>query len=233
MVQGPDYGILVEPVNESELRREVAEFAEYLIQTLQAGDDDSSQEDGAIGTSGNRAGHSEHERASYERRRGQDGRRRRFDHAKQLAQKFLDDDQNAEALAIEMLARMNLHLRNRRELWYSELSGKPPLNWLRDNFVEINNGRNAEFSLPKRIEVLVPKPILAEDTLSIRLVDTKGRYRRAHGHRIPFDRAQHHSLALLTPSFCSTPARGRAIGMDGSGISATQARLLPYDQGDC
>ena len=134
-----------------------------------------------------------------ERRRGQDGRRRRFDHAKQLAQKFLDDDQNAEALAIEMLARMNLHLRNRRELWYSELSGKPPLNWLRDNFVEINNGRNAEFSLPKRIEVLVPKPILAEDTLSIRLVDTKGIDGTAERMdiEIPFDRAQHHSLALL------------------------------------
>jgi hypothetical protein len=46
--------------------------------------------------------------------------------------------------------------------------------WLQQAFTEINNGRNSQFSLPQRIEVIVPDAILHDKELSIRIVDTKG-----------------------------------------------------------
>ena len=206
LVQGPDYGIVVEPVSEGELRREVAEFAKYLMESLQSRDDIDRNDEG-IGTS------KEIERAirnmsglRTERNRGPDGGRQRLDHAKRLAQTFIDENQSPEALAIEILSKMNMYQRNRRELWYSELSGKPPLNWLRDSFVEINNGRNAEFSLPKRIEVLVPKPILAEEALSIRLVDTKGIDGTAEREDLEFHLNEAGTIVLLCSRFNDAPS---------------------------
>ena len=41
-------------------------------------------------------------------------------------------------------------------------------------FERVNNGRHEEFSLPKRMELVVPEAILGDDSLSVTLVDTQG-----------------------------------------------------------
>jgi len=56
----------------------------------------------------------------------------------------------------------------------SPSTGKPPLEWLKETFEKVNNGRHPEFTLPRRIEVVVPNALLAADDLSIRFIDTKG-----------------------------------------------------------
>jgi hypothetical protein len=49
-----------------------------------------------------------------------------------------------------------------------------PLVWLQETFRLINNGLHPEFSLPRRIEVVVPHAPLGQDALSITLIDTQG-----------------------------------------------------------
>ena len=175
LTQGPDYGILVEPVSDSELRREVGEFAHYLMQTLQPGDerDAGDQETHRISEEIRRAIRNMSSLTSVRKTR-QDGSRYAEDQARNLAEEFLNQNRDADALSIEILTRINLQQRTRRELWYPETSRKLPKQWLKDIFVEVNNGRNPEFSLPERIEIIVPDPILREESLSIRLIDTRG-----------------------------------------------------------
>jgi hypothetical protein len=81
---------------------------------------------------------------------------------------------NAKALSVEILARMELHKRDRRDLWHADAAGKPPLQWLQECFEKINNGRHPDFTLPKRIEVVVPHPILDHDTIAVTLIDSRG-----------------------------------------------------------
>ena len=69
---------------------------------------------------------------------------------------------------------MQLHRRDRRDLWYSPSVEKPPLAWLQEVFRDINNGLHPDFSLPRRIEVIVPDAPLGEEVVAITLVDTQG-----------------------------------------------------------
>ena len=175
IAQGPHCGILVEPMSESELRREVREFAHYLMSSQDAGRENAPGDQETHGTS------KEIERAIRNmsdlrraRVRGEEGRRQTVDYARNLAHQFLKEGRDADGLAIEILSRINLHRRTKREMWHSEASDQPPLLWLKDIFRDVNNGGHPEFSLPNRIDIILPKPTLNEDSLSIRLVDTKG-----------------------------------------------------------
>ena len=209
LVQGPHFGILVEPVSESALRFEVGEFAQYLMHPSRSGEEVLPGDQETHGTSSeierairNMSGlHSERVKV-----RGEDRRRQTVDHARDLAQEFKGEGRDANALTVEILSRSNLHQRTRRELWYSEMSGKTSSRWLRDIFQEVNNGRNAEFSLPKRIEVIVPKPILGEESLSIRLVDTKGIDGTAEREDLEFHFNEAKSIAVLCSRFNDAPS---------------------------
>ena len=207
LVQGPHYGILVEPVSESELRREVGEFAQYLMRPSHSGEEIVPGDQETHGTS------KDIERAIRNmsglrsvRVRREGGSRQTVDHARDLAQEFKGQSWDANALTIEILSRIKLHQRTRRELWYSEMSGKTQLRWLRDIFLEVNNGRNAEFSLPKRIEVIVPHPILEEESLSIRFVDTKGIDGTAEREDLEFHLNEANSIAVLCSRFNDAPS---------------------------
>ena len=197
----------MEPVSESELRREVSEFAQYLLTSLQAHEEYDTGDQETHGTS------KEIERTIRNmsglrsvRVRQEDGSRQTVDHARNLAQEFTDAGRDANALAIDILSRINLHQRTRRELWYPELSSKSPLRWLRDIFLEVNNGRNAEFSLPKRIEVMIPKPILEDESLSIRFVDTKGIDGAPEREDLEFHFSEANSVVVLCSRFNDAPS---------------------------
>ena len=207
LVQGPHYGILVEPVSESALRREVGEFAQYLMRPSHSGEEPVPGDQETHGTS-KEIGRAIRNMSGLRsvRVRREDGSRQTVDHARGLAQEFKDADRDANALTVEILSRSNLHQRTRRELWYSEMSGKTPLRWLRDIFLEVNNGRNAEFSLPNRIEVIVPKPILEEESLSIRFVDTKGIDGTAEREDLEFHFNEANSIAVLCSRFNDAPS---------------------------
>jgi transcriptional regulator with XRE-family HTH domain len=173
--KGPGFGLIIEPNSEDELRKHVADFSNFLLnptQTLQ-GNDESGSDSGSPGIS------REVERAL----RNMTGLRRRRaekkpdgsvlpaqDDARDLAKTAND----AKRLSVELLARMELHKRDRRDIWYSDSISKPPLEWLQDSFERVNNGRHPEFTLPKRIELVVPTDVLGDESLAVTLIDTQG-----------------------------------------------------------
>ena len=176
IAQGPGYGLLIEPMNDSELRREVSEFANLLKNpsvSAEGIDDGGGQ---VISTP------KEIERAIRNmsglikrriREKSSDGKivRSTVDPARELAEMSASESE----FVVEILSKMNLDRRTKRELWYTATStGKEPLLWLKENFEALNNGRHPDFSIPKRLEILVPQPVLGEELLSIRIVDTKG-----------------------------------------------------------
>ena len=151
--RGPGYGLIIEPCTEDEIRRHVADFANFLLnpaQPVQSADKEDS-ESGSPGIS------REVERAL----RSMTGLRRRraekkpdgsvipaVDEARTLAATVCD----AKALSVEILARMEMHKRDRRDIWYSaQAVGKSALEWLQEVFERVNNGRHPEFTLPRRI----------------------------------------------------------------------------------
>ena len=207
LVQGPHYGLVVEPMGESELRREVIEFAHFLKRSSDGNREVETEDIDSHGTS------KEIERAirnmsgltrKVNRDTKPDGKRVRItvDSAKELAEKIAD----SSALAVEILTRMALQRRTRRELRHSEHAGNEPLQWLKKNFEEVNNGRHPEFSVPKRIEITVPQVILGEESLSIRIVDTKGIDRTAERRDLEEHLSAPNTIVLLCSSFNAAPS---------------------------
>ncbi len=174
--RGPEYGMIIEPCTENEIRRYVSDFANFLLNPSQPAQ--SAEE--AEGDSGSPGISREVERAL----RSMTGLRRKraekkadgsvisaVDEARLLAA----DAADAKALSVEILARMELHKRDRRDIWYSaENSAKPALEWLQELFERVNNGRHPEFTLPQRIELVLPTAVLGEELLSVTLIDTLG-----------------------------------------------------------
>ncbi len=174
VARGPGYGIFVEPRTDAELYKEIREFARSFMPDPDSVQPEEEVEPGFAGTAPeiarairNMSG------LTTKRSRREDGTRDRIDPIRELADQATDADE----LAVAIQDRMNPQKRIRRELWYPEIARKEPFSWLADVFRMVNNGRHAEFSLPKRIEVIVPQRILtgeSEAPFSIRLVDTRG-----------------------------------------------------------
>ena len=173
--QGPEYGLLVEPRTDDEIRADVADFCDFLIGQANMGEQIAVDAD-SLGIS------KEVVRAIRNmaklpilKRKTADGKHVREDEAKKLAQRIRDPKE----LFVQILSRMELPRRDQRDIWFSKSTGKEPLVWLRDAFAAINNGRQSSFSLPKRIEVVVPSAVLRQpdektSPLNIRIIDTKG-----------------------------------------------------------
>jgi len=173
--RGPGYGLIIEPCTEDEIRRHVSDFANFLLNPAQSAQatEEGDEESGSPGIS------REVERAlrymtGLSRRRAEkkaDGSViPAVDDARTLAATVND----VKALSVEILARMELHKRDRRDIWHSDGIGKSPLEWLQETFERVNNGRHPEFTLPKRIELTIPTAVLGDESLSVTLVDTQG-----------------------------------------------------------
>ena len=166
------YGIHVEPMDADDFHREVLEFAHFLTRSPE--EENPEQDETARDAHGTSK---EIERVirnmsglTVRRVRSDDRKRERIDQAAQLAEKYPD----ADTLASEILAKIQPQKRTKRQLWYPESSGQEPLVWLKETFEQLNNGRHSDFSLPKRIDIIVPKAILGDGPFSFCLVDTKG-----------------------------------------------------------
>ena len=164
---GAQYGIKIEPRSESDLRQDVADFAESLKVRHR---DQAYDGEAAIGVS------RELERAirnmaglSVTKERALDGKRSRHDPARELVAKAQDS-----SIEIEILRRMDIPARTNRNLWYSDSAKDSPLKWMRSIFTEINNGRNSGFSIPERIHIILSHPVLNHEHIKLQIIDTKG-----------------------------------------------------------
>ena len=107
---------------------------------------------------------------------------------------------------MDVLARMELHRRDRHDVWYTPSTGKKPLAWLKDTFEQVNNGRHPDFALPNSIEIFVPEPLLGSTDLTVNLIDTRGIDRTAARADLERYLDEPHTLALLCSSFNDAPS---------------------------
>lgn len=170
---GPQFGLLVEPRSEEAIKYDVADFAEYLLRLTkndQPATDAASEEGPGITKELNRAIRNMSNLTTSKPKESKSSRQGRRDLAQELAEKYPDKKE----LTVQILSLMNLHRRDRRDIWYPPDTKLPPLEWLQKTFMDINNGRHPEFSLPQRIEVVIPEPLLDDKNLNVRIIDTKG-----------------------------------------------------------
>lgn len=202
---GPSYGLIIEPCGDDEIRADVTDFAEYLLK--KDGSNVNEPESDGIGDSQGIS--KEIERAvrnmsglKIRREKAADGKIVRRDEAKILA----EQQSSVRELVVEILARMELHKRDRRDVWYDSSCGKSPLNWVKDIFEEVNNGRHPDFTLPRRMEVVVPTPLLGVSDLAVRIIDTKGIDRTAARADLEVHLDEPHTLAVLCSGFNNAPS---------------------------
>jgi transcriptional regulator with XRE-family HTH domain/GTPase SAR1 family protein len=167
--RGGEFGIVVEPCSEDEVRYHVADFCDYLL-SLDASESSDAPKDGAgiaaemVRTFRNMTG------LTIKRVKEPGGKDRREDPAIDLVRAYPDRDE----LQIQVLSRLNLPQRRRTSISYPRASSVPCGKWLADISKGINLGKNPEFPLPRRIEISVPHAVLQADALDIRLIDTRG-----------------------------------------------------------
>ena len=220
---GPGYGLIIESRSEEEIRADVMDFAEFI--------GGFSNLDGQIENEEVQGISKEVERAirnmsklNTKREKGADGKINRSDDAKELAKNC----SSTREFVVEILSRMDLHKRDKRDLWYETSSGKSPLDWLKDTFASINNGRHQDVSLPKRIEVVVPHELLKTDDLSVRFIDTKGIDRTAARADIEKLLDESHTIALLCSRFNDAPAAEARLLLERakeSGVSSVSEKV--------
>ncbi len=163
--RGPQYGLIVEPLRDDHVRAYVADFCEYITKlTNGLPSDDERDTLDSLGLS------KEIVRAIRNMAKLTTKRKSDPDPAKELATRV----GNIKEMIVEVLARMELHRRDRHDTWYSPDLVKEPLQWLHETFLAVNNGRHPEFPLPRRIDIIVPGPILGTEQFNVRIVDTKG-----------------------------------------------------------
>ena len=202
--RGPEYGLIVEPRSLEAIRADVDDFCEYLL-----GPPPQARTQEGEGTEEEALGISKEivrairnmAKLTPRRERAPDGRILRYDPARELAKEFTD----GRELAVEILNRMDLLRRDRRDIWYERASTKPPLAWLRETFSSVNNGRHPEFSIPSRIEVVVPQAILGAPDLNIRIVDTKGIDQTAERADLECHFDDPHTAVVLCSLFNAAP----------------------------
>lgn len=201
--EGLGYGIQIEPLGREEIEREVREFA-VLLKEQPGPSDDDGDGSAAFGTT------REIERAIRnmtgltKKVRGLDDKApgKYRDPAKDLAEISVSTD----TLSIEVMAKMGLDSRRRRDIWYSPKMSEDPLTWVKANFEKINNGRHPDFSIPKLVTVTVPRPILDETSFSIELVDTKGIDRTAERSDLEDLFSDPNAAVVMCSRFADIPA---------------------------
>jgi transcriptional regulator with XRE-family HTH domain len=207
IVQGPRYGIRIEPRSDDSIRRDVEDFAEYLINATRPEEINpvDEDEDGdplsltkeVVRAIRNMSGLLE----KKDKKKVEGGKRSRVDPAKILAAEY----PNVQELAIQILTKMNLLRRNRRDAWCPESHKGSPAEWLQQMFALINNCRHDDFTMPQKIEVIVPEPILGSTELPLRVIDTKGIDRAAERKDLERHFDDPRTLVVLCSRFNDAP----------------------------
>lgn len=204
--QGPEYGILIEPAAEDHLRREVMVFADVTFRSITGpGDKDAQKDDeGSDGGISKEVARVIRNMSGLTVKRNKDkaGKTTKLDEAKLLAATMPD----AHTFGVEILTRMNLPRRDQRDLWYdSRTSSKAPLQWLKETFEAVNNGRHPNVSLPQRIEIRIRDPLLGHEDIRLRIIDTKGVDQSAPRADLEQHFHETHTATILCSSFNDAP----------------------------
>ncbi|GAA3572618.1 hypothetical protein GCM10022419_061910 [Nonomuraea rosea] len=165
---GPGHGILIEPRTEQDIRACVEDFADLFFKS----DRPEGADDPSEGAS-RELGRAIRNMAGLVRpkvTKDPDGKRIK---APDPAEVLAAESAEKRDFVVEVLTRMNLPRRDLRAEWWEPSKSESPLEWLKTTFENINNGRHPDFSLPARIELVVPE-LLPITGLNVSVVDTRG-----------------------------------------------------------
>jgi len=164
-------GLIIEPVTETEMRTEIAIYAEtewYHRQpdTVSKGKDDTEPTPQEIQrVIRNMTGYAEYQKTFTE---GKNKPRRTVRPLDEVVPKF----DSFEALSEHLTKRANLSERIKTEWWWDKLES---LKTLKTLFEDINQGKEPTAMLPRRITVVAPDTLPSSTTeLIITLIDTRG-----------------------------------------------------------
>lgn len=163
---GDRFALTVAPLSDEEIYKLVGEICRS-VREKNAGDSEAASQDFKPPEEVERALRN---MAGLPRPRPRKGAPAAADPAAELSNTLdsLDD------FAAEFAARLSLWRRARRTIEFDGIDAREGRQWLRATFIAINNGRHDDFSLPDRITVTVPFPLVSDTRLSIAMVDTRG-----------------------------------------------------------
>ncbi len=165
--RGPEFGISLLPMTDSDLRDLVSDFCAARWGVLRG---ELKEATDNIGVS------REHDRAirnmtGLTRRRSTEaGKITYADPVSDIVAACASEDE----FRTKLLELMNLPERTRRELWYDSASRQHPMEWVTKTFREVNNGRLSDVSLPTNIDLIIPDFGKAFGEIEVSVIDTKG-----------------------------------------------------------
>jgi transcriptional regulator with XRE-family HTH domain/GTPase SAR1 family protein len=165
---GGEFNISVEACTHEELQQYVVEFCDDLLAELNP-EKAGSREGPGLSAEADRAIRNL-TGLTIKRSKDADGKILREDTALELAKQF----PKKEDLVVQVLLKLDLPRRNRTSISFPRESTLSGLEWVSKTFAEVNYGRHPEFSLPRRIEITVPKRVLNTEEFDLRLIDTRG-----------------------------------------------------------
>lgn len=178
--RGPEWGITIDPLSEDEVYKYVYDFCDYLLATTTEETKDDNNFNAETFTLSREIERCIRNMADLpiKRFKDEDGYKQE-DRAVELikamrAENGLSDKDIADDLKIRVIMEMGIESRKKTETWYPKGIDKDSSKWLRETYFEINHGRHKEFTIPKRITINIPEPVLGYEKLGIRIIDTKG-----------------------------------------------------------
>jgi len=166
------YGLVVQPQSQEEIFRMVSDFCASLVDALKPESSGDSGDGEGRGVSDelskalrNMAG------LGRTSEKGADGKMIRIDPAMDLAREC---NRDLSELTGEVLKRIGLDKRTRTEFRFETESRVEGLRRLKELYAIVNKGLAVDVSLPRRIDLIVPAPLLGKRTFTVRIVDTKG-----------------------------------------------------------
>lgn len=167
--RGPEFGISLLPMGDSELHQLVADLCAGKWAAVQTNSkENSSGESIGVGREADRA--IRYMSGLVRRREISGGKTTYHDSLHELAKSCASE----EEFRTNVLDLMQLADRTQRELWYDSASRLHPMEWLTETFKMVNNGRLKDVSLPRSIDLLVPEFGKSFGDLEITVIDTKG-----------------------------------------------------------
>ena len=165
--KGPQFGLTIQPLSDQELHDLVADFcaSKWIAAT---NEDKVARDIAGVSRESDRAIRNMTGLTRKSQREGT--KTTTFDPVPDLIQTCGSEDE----FRTRVFEMMRLGERTRRDLWYEPTVALHPMEWLRNTFRDVNNGRRTDVSLPKVIDLVLPEFDRGFGELEVTLIDTKG-----------------------------------------------------------
>ncbi|MEH1807282.1 helix-turn-helix domain-containing protein [Nostoc sp.] len=82
--------------------------------------------------------------------------------------------ENPDTLLFKFSEMLKLQERSREEILFDKTSNQTGIEWLKETFRLINYGLHKDFSVPRRIDVMVPDTFFQSSNYDLEIIDTRG-----------------------------------------------------------